>query len=549
MAPGSIVYQPLVTDRRLTNRTLEYAITGGNTGQTFSINSSSGDISLSLTLDRETTPTYLLTVTVVDAGSMPSSDQSAVAVVTVTVDDINDSPPLFAQSQYDVMVSETVAMGTVIVNTTITDSDEGSNAVVVYSLLAPSSLFAVEPATGQLVTTGTLDYETQQQHIITVLATDGGQPPLSSSALVMVAVLNVNDERPYFTQLVYQETVSELLPASSSLLTLTAVDPDTPNSTLGLSYTILNNEEIPFIIQPSGAIVSTTSLDYELVQSYTLQVIVTDGQTNNNPSGTATVVVTVTDVNDNAPNFLHASGTVTLQVPESAMEGYKVFNATARDVDSSVNGLVSYTINSSTFSVAANGSSLIVAASLDRETVSVYSLIVMATDGGTPSLSTALLVTIVITDVNDNPPLFSQVSYNITVSESQPINSTLLMLTANDHDIGMNAELVYSLNPPTGPFLVLPENGELILAQSLDYETTILYTIMVTVADMGTPSLSSIATISVAVLDYNDHSPIFSQDTYSVELPETVPIGQFVLLVAASDADSGDNAAVEYSIT
>ena len=195
------------------------------------------------------------------------------------------------------------------------------------------------------------------------------------------------------------------------------------------------------------------------------------------------------------------------------------------------------------------GGSLIVAASLDRETVSVYSLIVMATDGGTPSLSTALLVTIVITDVNDNPPLFSQVSYNITVSESQPINSTLLMLTANDHDIGMNAELVYSLNPPTGPFLVLPENGELILAQSLDYETTILYTIMVTVADMGTPSLSSIATISVAVLDYNDHSPIFSQDTYSVELPETVPIGQFVLLVAASDADSGDNAAVEYSIT
>ena len=532
----------------MTNRTLEYAITGGNTDQAFSINSSSGQVSLSLSLDRETTPTYSLTITVVDAGSMPSSDQSAVAMVTVTVDDVNDSPPLFSQSVYNMMVSETVAMGTIIVNTTAIDSDEGSNAVVGYSLNDPSLLFAVEPATGQVVITGALDYETQQQHLITVVATDGGQPPLSSSASIVIAVINVNDERPFFTQLAYHETVSELFPASSTLLTLVAMDPDTPNTTLGLSYTISSNGEVPFIIQQSsGAVVSTSTLDYEMVQSYSFQVVVTDGQTNTNPSGTATVVVTVTDVNDNPPKFLHASGTVTLQVPENVTVGEEILNATARDPDSSVNGLVSYSINSSTFSVALNGS-LLVAASLDRETASMYSFIITATDGGTPSLSSTLLVVIVVTDVNDNPPLFSQDGYSISISESHPVNSSLLMLTASDRDVGSNAELVYSL-APSGPFLILPQTSDIILAQSLDYETTSQYNITVAVSDMGTPPLSSITTISITVLDYNDHSPVFSQDAYALELPESAPIGQFVVLVMASDADSGDNAAIEYSIT
>ena len=552
---GSSVYLAQVHDRRMTNRTLEFAITGGNTGQTFSIDPATGELSLSLTLDREVISSYSLTVEVVDAGSTPISVQSATAVLLIAVEDINDSPPMFQLSQYQATISESTPVGITLLNVSATDSDQGSNADLAFSLAGSSLPFAMEPATGAVITTASLDYEEQQQYNLVAIATDGGTPPLSSSAEVVIRLVNENDERPFFLQPLYQAAVSELIAVGNSVLTLTVADPDTPNSTLGLSFTILpSNGSSTFIIQQTtGVLVTTASLDREQTLSYTLEVVVADGQPNTNPSGTATVVITIEDANDNAPLFLLQEAMVVVEVSESTGVGTEVLDAKAEDADSGVNAAITYLIltagNATEFSITSNGS-LILTSTLDREATSTYLLIVEAADGGSPSLSSVLQVMVVVTDVNDNPPVFSQDSVSVSVSESLPLNSTLLTLNASDRDIGQNAQLLFMFQTTnnTLPFAINPQSGEVVLEKTLDFETVSLYLFNVTAVDMGTPALSSSTLLSVAVLDHNDNLPLFSQANYSAIVPEDHPIGQLVLQVSASDEDSGLNSEITYNI-
>lgn len=188
-------------------------------------------------------------------------------------------------------------------------------------------------------------------------------------------------------------------------------------------------------------------------------------------------------------------------------------------------------------------------------------LLVEARDSGDPSLSTMTSVDIQVLDANDHTPYFLQNTYHVTSPEDTPLGSTLLTLTAEDEDYsednsflhyaisGGNEERRFCLEVITVHLEDQPRTvAQLVLCDSLDRETTEAYSLTVTVSDRGEPPLNSSATVSVTVLDVNDHTPVFGSSEYHAQVRENSPPGTFLVLVTAYDPDEGVNGMVKYDI-
>ena len=546
---SSVIFTTNVTDKRLFERFLEYAITSGNDENQFSINASSGEIYTVNMLDRETTSIYLLTLVVADVDKDPPSFISATTTLTIVVSDVNDNIPVFTASEYSIQIDEDVEIGTTIQVVKATDLDIGNNALIHYSI-PDSNMFAVTSA-GEVFTIDTLDYEQQQQYVLIIEAMDAGSPVLSSSVVFIVQLININDEEPVFNQEQYAVSISEQTIPGEFILTVEASDPDTPNNTDGLSFDLLGSQS--FSIDSTGTIFSLTELDFEQTDSYDLQVVVSDGVPNTNPLGTSNVTVMITDENDNSPVFPFPENIATIIVPEDTVINTTILNASATDEDSGQNALLQYSIdmdNLNVFAISTKGL-LTIKSALDREFISSYNILINVSDNGIPQLSSTLQVSVVVEDVNDNAPQFEESYISITISESEPINSTILTLVATDDDDGDNALLQYYLQSQLNedlPFIVTKHSGVVAVSDTLDYETTTSYNVVATVNDTGNPSLSDRVVITINITDYNDNAPVFSQDTYVVTIPENSPIGKEVIQLISSDPDSENNSYTDYSI-
>ena len=184
---------------------------------------------------------------------------------------------------------------------------------------------------------------------------------------------------------------------------------------------------------------------------------------------------------------------------------------------------------------------------LDYEQQKQYELTVRATDS-VSGIYAEVLVSILVLDVNDCPPEFSQDSYNISISEAAPFGTELLRLTARDNDTGINQKIRYSIENRTGIednsadlFHIDPEEGIVYLKRSLDHETADSHHFTVVATDRGVPSLSSTAHVWLTVVDMNDNPPRFDQPSYSCFLSEEAERGQFVTVLSASDPDLSDD--------
>ena len=181
---------------------------------------------------------------------------------------------------------------------------------------------------------------------------------------------------------------------------------------------------------------------------------------------------------------------------------------------------------------------------LDRETQDTHTLTVTAFDAGSnpiSSQSAETTILILVEDVNDNPPVFEEDSYSVSVAENQPVGTSLLTLRAMDRDTGQNAEISYQLatDSPTSDFFQLDSStGELLTASLLDFEAAESYMLTVMASDGGFPSLSAAVEVRVAVTDQNDVRPTFQETSYTVELREDVAMATSVLQLVADDADT-----------
>ncbi|XP_028384838.1 protocadherin beta-8 [Phyllostomus discolor] len=530
------------------------------------LNQATGDLLLNEKLDREElcghTEPCVLRFQVLLANPLEFF-QAELQVI-----DINDHAPVFVESDMVLKISESSPPGSAFPLKNAQDLDVGQNNIKNYTL-SPNSYFRVltlERSDGrkypQLVLDKALDREEEPEFKLTLTALDGGSPPRSGTAQVYIEVLDINDNAPEFEQPFYRVQIPEDSPIGFLIVKVSATDVD-----IGvngeISYSLFQaSEEIrkTFELNPvTGDIRLKKQLDFEAIQSYEVNIEAKDAGT---LTGKCTVLIQIMDVNDNAPELTMSA--LTRQIPENSPETVvAVFSVS--DLDSEENGKISCSIQGDLpfflKSSLENFYTLVTETPLDREATAEYNITITVTDMGTPRLKTQHNITVLVSDVNDNAPAFTQTSYTLFIPENNSPALHMGSVSATDRDAGANAQVTYSLLQPQDPSLPLDslvsinaDNGHLFALRALDFEALQAFEFLVGATDRGSPALSSQALVRVQVLDANDNAPfvLYPLQNGSAPCTELVPRaaepGYLVSKVVAVDSDSGQNAWLSYQL-
>uniref|UniRef100_A0A8C8RIS2 Cadherin domain-containing protein n=1 Tax=Pelusios castaneus TaxID=367368 RepID=A0A8C8RIS2_9SAUR len=204
---------------------------------------------------------------------------------------------------------------------------------------------------------------------------------------------------------------------------------------------------------------------------------------------------------------------------------------------------------------------LVTRGALDRETVSEYNITVTATDRGAPRLTSVSVISVQLSDINDNAPVFKETSYVMYLKENNPPGQLIGAVSATDPDTAQNAKVTYSAlpgnlgdRPLSSSISIDSENGNVYALRSLDYEQTRAFQVAVRAADGGTPALSSEVIVRVVIIDANDNAPFIlhplqnSSSPSSDLVPRSADAGYLVTKVVAVDGDSGQNSWLSYQL-
>eukprot|EP00066_Takifugu_rubripes_P026185 XP_011615451.1 PREDICTED: protocadherin alpha-8-like isoform X2 [Takifugu rubripes] len=489
----------------------------------------------------------------------------------VKIVDINDNAPSFRIPEIVLNVSESAFPGERFTLARAFDADVGSYSVKSYKL-SQNEHFSLDVQNGgettvsaEMVLQKALDREKQRVIKLTLTAVDGGKPPKSGTLRITVYVQDVNDNIPVFDKSLYKATIAENTPYGASVITVHARDLDE-----GLNgeviYSFINhdndNDIDKFDINPlTGEITVKGELDHEKSSAVEIRVQAKD----KGPFPRAShckVLVEITDINDNPPEISVTSlvNVVKEDAPQETMVGL----ITVRDNDADRNGRVQVrlvdTVPFKIKNTYKNHYSLVVDGSLDREVASEYNITIAATDEGLPPLSGTTVITVRVSDVNDNPPRFKEPVINIFVKENSPVGELIYRLTVDDPDVDENAKVTYSVinnknNIPESIINVNSETGDIISLQSFNHEELKTFQFKVQATDSGVPPLSSNVTVNVFILDENDNSPTilapYSEhgSVNSESIPYSAEAGYFVAKIRAVDADSGYNALLSYHLS
>ncbi|XP_026049673.1 protocadherin alpha-2-like isoform X16 [Astatotilapia calliptera] len=564
----------LAKDLNLSVQQLQSAglqITSGYKPPYFDINLESGVLFVSERIDRE----ELCPNTVKCSLNIEAilSNPRSLHRIEVVINDINDNAPSFLEDISTIDMSESSYVGERHPLPIAHDPDVGANSVKTYKLNANDYFSLDIQSTGdqsvsaELVLQKALDREKQAVIELTLTAIDGGKSPKTGTLQIQVNVLDVNDNSPVFSKSLYKVQVIENANIGTPLLTLTASDLDDGiNGQVVYTFTErgrLNPDDKFSLNNNTGEITVRGNIDYEENQAFEIRVQARDRGTPPR-SAHGKVLVEVIDVNDNAPEISVSS--IMSSVKEDAEIGTAVAMVTITDQDGGKNGLTNCKITGSVpFKLKSNYKnyySLLVDRLLDRETVSRYDIYIVATDEGTPSLSSTTVITIHVSDVNDNPPKFPNSPITLYVKENSPIGTTIHKLTTTDLDLNENAKSMYHLISSSSKTMqmasmvtVNSETGDIVSLHSFNYEELKTFHFKVQATDSGVPPLTSNVTVNILILDENDNTPTilapYSEhgSVNSENIPYSAEAGYFVAKIRAVDADSGYNALLSYHLS
>uniref|UniRef100_A0A1B0CII9 Cadherin domain-containing protein n=1 Tax=Lutzomyia longipalpis TaxID=7200 RepID=A0A1B0CII9_LUTLO len=486
---------------------------------------------------------YVLNVTVYDLGH---PQKSISKVLPVTVLDENDNPPKFEKSLTSFRIPENALNGTVVIVLNATDADTGENGRIRYSLITETKDFKVDPDTGAVTVNGGLNREQQEVYELRIRATDGAErgASLYSDAIVRVTVEDINDNAPVFSVPEgYTVRVREDIPRGTLVIVVMATDADTGASG-DVAYKLVMDEAAddipPFRIdEHSGAMRTTSTLDFEERQIHTLTVRAFD---RGHPSLATDTTVTVEIVDD---SNAHIFGIVRVEDMDRGIHG-RIKSLDIVDGDPSGHFRIRPTRRHGEYNIEVHQL-------LDREAAPQgYNLTLRAVDWGTPPRQSYKVVPVHLADANDNVPVFSREIYEVSVPESSPPNTPIIRLKVSDRDIGKNAQVFLEIvgGNEGGEFRVNPDTGMLYTVVPLDTETKSLYTLTVSAIDQGNSGTrkQSSAKVKINVADINDNDPVFELTNTTIWVDENEPAGTTVTKVTARDRDSGENAYISYSI-
>ncbi|XP_055365580.1 neural-cadherin-like isoform X2 [Betta splendens] len=525
------------------NAKLRYQITSGNKGGVFDIEPEVGTIFIAQPLDYEQQKRYKLLVLASDG------KWEDYAAVVVTVVNKNDEAPVFSMNEYYGSVTEELDGSPVFVlQVTATDPDKDADqGAIRYSIhgQGAESHFMINDITGEMYAQRTMDREERAVWRFVVMATDEEGEGLTGFTDVIINVWDINDNAPTFACAPdnCHSSVAENSPPGTFVVEMTAVDLD--DAAVGqnaiLTYRItenaptVNKADLFTIDSSTGTIsVAAEGLDREVADSHRLIVEARDG---GGMTGTATVTVLVTDINDHIPKF--KTSRCGARVPENANVDAAVLELSAVDPDTGTYGQLTFSVVAGDpeqqFYVVSRRleqtGTLKLKEKLDYEKPGEqrFNLTIKVEDSDFSSL---IHCVILVDDENDNAPAFAQSSYTLSpVPEDVTVSTSVTQVVATDSDSGQNGEVSYSILPQSDPYghFTVSQAGVVTVARTLDRETVAGYELVVMATDRGAPALTGSVTVHLQLLDVNDNGPEL-EAAYTPILWENSPAPQVVWL-------------------
>ncbi|ESO93926.1 hypothetical protein LOTGIDRAFT_209451 [Lottia gigantea] len=508
--------QTLLSDEVLGSLKYSFLVQGYPHSALFIIVNNTGIIYTSKVLDRETLCGFSDSCDL----NLEVAVQSTISQffrkekVNVILNDVNDNKPEYSSSSVQVEISESVSVNSSYQLEAAVDRDIGNNSLKGYRLISDSDVFGLKTvqtldggSVVSLVVIKLLDHEKRDRYNVTVIAHDGGSPPMSSSLLVNIKIIDVNDNSPVFSSPAYNISVNEISAIDSVVVTLSATDADTSANGVALyRFSPLLRGDITkyFSINSTNGDVTVRS-PLDLVQGKTMKGVVECIDHGSPPLIAQTLLtINIADTTNDRPSInlnLLADG----KVSEYAQPGTTVAHVAVLDPDTGRNGIVRCLLQSKVFELQGldvDEYKIIVARGIDRETDSSFDVTLTCVDAGEPPLNRSVSFNVQVKDENDNNPLFSKSIYRGNITENNMIGDVVLKVSASDIDTGLNGKIKFSS----------PE-------------------------------------VIIDVKDANDNKPIIiapSGLNNSVSLPYTTPENTLLVAVSARDADFEDNGDVSY---
>ncbi|XP_065170403.1 fat-like cadherin-related tumor suppressor homolog isoform X3 [Atheta coriaria] len=471
----------------------------------------------------------------------------------------NVHTPEFIDFPVEIKVNESVALGTTLIKLRARDRDLGYNGKLIYGISGGDehSVFCLDMDSGELKVIGYLDREREVEYLLNVSVYDLGKPQKSASRILPITVLDVNDNAPKFEKSLASFRVTENAMNGTTIFRANATDADAGDNAR-VTYSLVTDTKDFSVNKFTGVLMVSNPLDRERQEVYELHIRATDGggKGPDNPPlfSEALVRITVDDINDNAPKF--NLPTYTVKIREDIPKGSVVAVVSASDPDLGPEGEIVYSLEDSdsdgTFKIDRLSGTIRTTKPLDFEERQVHSLMVFATDCGNPALSSETSVTVNVVDVNENlyAPHFADFVLAGAVSENLPIGSVVMQVNATDPDgKGEDGRIEYSIRDGDGIGIFSIDNtGTIRTLSMLDYETKTHYWLTVYAQDHGVVPLYSSVEVYIDVINENDNVPLSEKAVYYASVLEDSPEGTPVAQISATDRDADPKQRITYTI-
>jgi hypothetical protein len=598
MPPGTYVTKVTAEDKDISapNNVVLYTISDQDHGRKFQIDPYTGNITTRVVLDREEIKVYFIDVTACDSAMSDRPNMNTpncrTANVRIDVADTNDNDPYFNNTLYEASVPENAERGTTIITVQANDLDENSQLRYLITDGNEDNVFGVRETIGEVyvANNGKLDFETLDQYFLTLTVSDGLH---NATTQVKIDLVDVNDNPPVFTETPpYEiELVEEDLNFPRVILKIKATDGDIkrPNTIVyKINYNYTQNGTFfrPFTIDSNtGEIILQEKLDRDYPNGrpvWSFNVIASDeGGSKGSMDSTAVVNVRLIDINDNAPVF--DKPPYVGHILENSKPGSLIMTVTANDYDDpnmGQNAVLKYQIaenkkfgNMDVFSINDTTGQIYQNIMLDREQIDKYTIEVCATDGS--GKRGCGQVTIYVDDANDQAPMFQSNTYTETINEDWPIGERVLVVTATDKDIGLNAELSYGLKSEclvksaiytgnddldclggvTEPkyFKVDTErevnSGFVKLAKAVNYDPPDYHRLFKLNVSVSDGVAQNYTTVFINIVDVNDEAPQFKEPVKNIPILESISPLTIITNFTAEDLDTNElNRRFSYSL-
>ena len=471
----------------------------------FAIDENTGNLKVVASLIYEPKENFTIIVEAYDKGQQYKKNK---VNVYLHVNDVHNNPPqininLLSNADF-AAIPEDANLDTAVAHITVFDPDNGRNGIVECTSTSDKfKLQRFDVHEYKVVIKSQLNRESQPEHQVFVSCHDNGLPPLSSTAEFTVKILDENDNTPRFTEATYRVSIQENRPKGTSLYTVSANDFDSGKNA-EITYSMSSVPNYDFHIDSlTGQINVLSVLDRETAQKIHLTVFAIDG---GSPSltGSADVVITVSDDNDQVPQFVEVNPV--FSVPENYNAHTSIGLVRATDDDEGDNSKITYSLspeNIVPFIVLSNGT-IQTAQQLDRENISSYNFKIFATDHGEIPNINITNVTVNVMDVNDNGPIFTfpnKRNNTITISYQTQSNTVIVTVDAFDEDDENNARVTYFFKEKTysNMFQINSLSGRITIVRPLSIHEAGRYSITITAQDDGTPPMISEQMINMLV--------------------------------------------------